>query len=278
MLCAKPFFRGLEEYPCGSCAVCRAKRRRLWTGRLILEASKHGQNCFVTLTYDEDHLPAHGSVSPEALRSFVKRLRRRIEPSRFRFFAVGEYGDATWRPHYHLVLFGVDVLHREVIEASWPFGWVQVADVTPASCAYVAGYCTKKLTAKQLNGRHPEFFRMSNRPGIGASAMEDFARDVIHSYSGAQVLSDSCDVVSTYRVAGRNYPLGRYLRSKLREESGFAESSEPGGAARLRSARFRDEYSYDSLGRAAVRRQHNVISISRARLARQHKVSKDETF
>lgn len=210
---------------------CRINRRRIWTHRLMLEAALHGDNTFVTLTYDNDHLPAGGTLVPGHLRNFLKRLRKAIEPSRVRFFAAGEYGDTTERPHYHLALFGYpnctygnsryDHWHRnccascDLIRDTWGNGSVFLGELSDASASYVAGYVLKKLTSpddQRLMGRHPEFARMSNRPGIGADMMHEVASTLLTF----DLDETQPDVPSALRHGRRMMALGRYLHRKLR--------------------------------------------------------------
>ena len=92
---------------CGQCLPCRINKRREWTFRLELEASLHEHNSFVTLTYADQFLPEDGSVNPRHTQLWLKRLRKVLDPRKVRFFLCGEYGDQTFRPHYHACLFGV---------------------------------------------------------------------------------------------------------------------------------------------------------------------------
>lgn len=187
----------------------------------------HQDNLFLTLTYAPEHEPADRSVSPRELQLFLKRLRRNVEPTRFRYFGVGEYGDKTQRPHYHLAIFGLGFQHEKAIHDAWPYGFIYLGDITSGSSSYVAGYVTKKMTKQKdfPDGRHPEFARMSLRPGIGLPAMEKVL-DAITSPTGGG-LPDG-DVPRVLRHGGKIYPLGRYLRTKLREMYGFTEEAKHG--------------------------------------------------
>lgn len=160
----------------------------------MLESQKHGDNSFITLTYDPKNLPSDLSLNPKDLQDWLKRLRREIEPVKVRYYLVGEYGDQTHRPHYHVALFGYPTcIHGNsdslclphpkhmcapcaTITKTWGLGAAHLGSLTLESAGYVAGYVTKKMTNKndpRLNGRHPEFARMSLRPGIGATAVQD---------------------------------------------------------------------------------------------------------
>lgn len=189
----------------------------------------HEASCFVTLTYNEDNVPLVrpdiGTLVPKHLQLWLKRFRQKISPSTVRYYAVGEYGDQTWRPHYHLALFGVGPEAQQIISDTWAMGFVQVGDLTRESAQYVAGYVTKKMTSKddpRLSGRHPEFARMSNRPGIGAVAMKQVAT-ALSTEHGLDECKKTGDVPFQLMHGKKNMPLGRYLRRKLREEMGLSE-------------------------------------------------------
>lgn len=208
---------------------------------------------FVTLTYDDEHLPKDGSVSVRELQLFMKRLRRKLG-RKVRFYGVGEYGDLSGRPHYHLVLFGLgDVGHMVpaipmvapppcdcVICASWrdeegvPKGFSYVGELTAESAAYVASYTTKGVLHESVAGKAPEFARMSLRPGIGAAAMS-FVREALNGLP-ASVARPGGDVPRAVRQDGKLWPLGRYLSRKLRTSMGLGESVPDAVLARVYGA------------------------------------------
>ena len=66
------------QIPCGQCIGCRLEKSRVWAMRCMHEASLYPKNCFVTLTYDDDHLPENGSLRPADMTKFLKRLRKNI--------------------------------------------------------------------------------------------------------------------------------------------------------------------------------------------------------
>lgn len=220
---------GTIPFGCGQCLPCRVNKRRQWQWRQYLESLLYDDNSFVTLTYADDKLPVAGSLEPQVVSLWIKRLRTAISPLRFRYLLVGEYGERTLRPHYHLSVFGLSghsvcgrKLFSDWIDESWGRGFVQVAEFNELTAQYVAGYVVKKWTNKghpALEGRHPEFARMSNRPGIGAGAMEIMARTL-----GSQYLSwETGDVPSELKIGGKRVPLGRYLLARLRKEMGFSD-------------------------------------------------------
>lgn len=224
MLCKKPYVKGITPFPCGQCLPCRLNRRRLWCHRLMLEAQCHEFSSFWTLTYSPEMEPADGSVDPVSLSAWLKRLRRRLGPGRpIRFYAVGEYGEETFRPHYHAALFGVSRLEDALIADTWGMGNVFGGDLTLQSAQYICGYVTKKMTKHEdprLQGRYPEFARMSLRPGIGALFVPAIA-DSLGDVHGARFISSTGDVPTSLNHGRKSLPLGRYLRRKLREACGF---------------------------------------------------------
>lgn len=172
------------EVPCGRCIGCSVRLARDWSIRCVLEEFEHDVSCWATLTYDDKFLPRAGdspTLDKQHLSGFLKRLRSRVSPQTVRFFGVGEYGDTTARPHYHVILYGLAPNERH-IPAAWPFGFARVDPLSPAAIAYVAGYAQKKIGTASLTARKvdpetgeiltPErpFRLVSRRPGIGGAA------------------------------------------------------------------------------------------------------------
>lgn len=191
--------------PCGQCIGCRLERSRQWAVRCMHEASLYDVNCFVTLTYDDEHLPAHGSLVYRHFQLFMKRLRK-VAP-RVRFYMCGEYGERFLRPHFHSCLFGYTFPDLELFKTGnsgcaiyssallsrlWPHGFASVGELTFESAAYVARYCTKKFTGPGADVHYsrvdvstgeivqvvPEFGHMSLKPGIGAVWLDKYKTDV----------------------------------------------------------------------------------------------------
>lgn len=190
-------WRGVElDLPCGQCIGCRLERSRQWAVRCIHEASLYEENSFLTLTYDNVHLPSDGSLCLNDFQLFMKRLRKSIAPKRVRFYHCGEYGEQLGRPHYHALLFGYaspdrkffskrgahPVYTSESMSRLWPQGFIVEGEVTFDSAAYVARYVMKKVTGSQseahYNGKKPEYTTMSRRPGIGAVWYSKYKSDV----------------------------------------------------------------------------------------------------
>lgn len=223
MLCKAPFRNEFGEFGCGQCLPCRINRRRIWTGRIVLESFSHAASSFVTLTYAD----TPRDLQPRDWQLFMKRLRKEYVPERLRYFAVGEYGDISFRPHYHVCLFGVAPIEGEVVARAWRHGFVHMGELNHNSAQYCAGYVTKKMTKAddgRLDGRFPEFSRMSLRPGIGRLALDQIAEQFFKDRGSKGLLSDM-DVPREVRIEGKKYPLCRYTRSALRSLLGWSEKT-----------------------------------------------------
>lgn len=193
------------EIPCGQCIGCRLERSRQWAIRCVHEASLYDDNCFITLTYSDEHLPADRSLNLRHYQLFMKRLRKKYG-SNIRFFHCGEYGEKFGRPHYHACLFNFDFTDKILfknhndnrlytsasLDELWPYGYGIIGSVTFDSAAYVARYIMKKVTGDKSTDHYqhineatgevstikPEYTTMSRRPGIGKGWYEKYKSDV----------------------------------------------------------------------------------------------------
>lgn len=181
MECQSPRYLHKQDMvvPCGNCAFCGATKRSDWALRLHYEGRKHLVKKFVTLTYADPNLRWKGGVSQLSKRDlqlWFKRIRR--AGYKCRYFAVGEYGSTTFRPHYHVLLFG-DV-PDQVIRDCWveektsrnhgqPTGSVHIGSVTEASVMYCLGYIVNGKGWKMRTRRERPFSIMSRRPGLGSN-------------------------------------------------------------------------------------------------------------
>lgn len=210
------------DLPCGKCVGCLNERARQWSVRCMHESQMHALSCVVTLTYDDEHLPARSSLCYRDFQLFMKRLRRELRVP-VRFFMSGEYGSDSDRPHYHACLFGVDFLDKvlwkktpagsslfrsKFLERLWPLGQSLVGELTPQSAAYVAGYVHKKrfgfrskesyqrvdMLTGEVYWLMPEFSKCSLKPGIGSTWFDKFGADV---KSGDSVIVSGKEVRST---------------------------------------------------------------------------------
>lgn len=201
--------------PCGRCIGCRLERSRQWAVRMMHEASAHEANSYVTLTYDDDHLPDDYSVDVRHWQLFFKKLKSHIRrrhggtaAKSVKFYHCGEYGERGHRPHYHAIIFGYqfpelkafkrnkqgDLIYTsQLLTDLWGRGHATTGHVTFESCAYVARYVTKKITGDPASEHYqrinpltgelvqvrPEYSSMSN--GIGKSWYLKFRSDAYPS-------------------------------------------------------------------------------------------------
>lgn len=206
------------EVPCQQCLECRLAYARSWGTRIMQEKRISSDACFITLTYRDKDMPPLRSLVKRDLQLFMKRLRK-IKGSGVRFYACGEYGPTTLRPHYHAVLFnmrfpdmkfwkmsGPNKLYVSAeLDSIWTYGHCTVGEVDYDSAFYVARYCVKKikgeLAAAHYGGRQPEFATMSNggrtgRGGIGFGYFEKYGKE---AYAHDSVI-----------VSGKEVPIPRY--------------------------------------------------------------------
>lgn len=167
------------------------------------------------------------------LQDFFKRLRKNV--GRFRYFACGEYGDQSLRPHYHAILFGIDFLEdrkkhsvnkqgdvlyvSDTLLKEWGKGHVLLSPFSYATAAYTARYVMKKIGGKHADDHYtrcnlvtgelvsviPEFALMSLKPGLGSGWYDKYKKDAFPS---------------DFLVhEGKKHPVPRYYSDKLRKES-----------------------------------------------------------
>lgn len=203
MLCAQLATRtdGFK-FPCGQCINCRINRRRDWQARLLLEASTHDYGNFITLTYK----PVEGPP-PVVRKSHIKDfLRVLLEPyPDLRYFAAAEYGSQTGRAHYHIHLFTNKPLLQHHVHKAWPFGLIHFGDTEPASLDYCLGYLLKDKGDYHwpVEKSHPEFRVYSQ--GMGKLALP-------------HLLIDGTELPREFRVFGKKWPIGRYLRDRAKKQ------------------------------------------------------------
>lgn len=185
--------------PCGKCLNCKKKRRSDWSLRLEHEYLYSDSALFITLTYNDASIPRNrgiATLNKKDLQDYIKRLRnshvayvsrelgiRKSEVKNYskqiRYYAVGEYGSKTNRPHYHILLFNYDIANLKPIEAQWkntqtghPLGFVDIGKVSSASINYTTKYMFKQWGKKDLRQR--PFTNMSRRPMIGTGFLNEY--------------------------------------------------------------------------------------------------------
>ena len=204
MTCLKPYYvNGFGYVPCGQCKVCRKARTREWALRIMHEVSYWDKSSFITLTYDDAHLPKDNSLSIREFQLWMKRFRKELEGRKVKYYACGEYGDKYGRPHYHSIVFGVSQEDKALIDSTWLKGFSKVGSVTMKSAQYVAGYVQKKFNGdlkKEVYGDREGPFQLCSR-GIGERWLLDNEKYVIDN--------------SGVTLFGIGYTIPRYYMKKL---------------------------------------------------------------
>lgn len=185
------------EVGCGHCLACGMKYTNEWSTRIILEASAHEHSYFVTLTYDDDHLPDDRKLRKRDVQLFIKRLRK-MYPEQVRYYVCGEYGGQTFRPHYHCALFGLnldndlDPFYRDnngvqmykcpLLSDIWRNGYITVAPFSEHCAPYICKYMNKiDYDMKRLD----TFTLMSLKPPIGFLGLTpEISRTGVFYYRG----------------------------------------------------------------------------------------------
>ena len=156
---------------------------------MLHELADYDDAMFLTLTYNDDNLPPNASLVKADLQKFFKRLRKRLGDRKIRYFACGEYGDQTQRPHYHAIIFGLSLRDddKQIVIDSWDKMSWHVPEirrkafglVEPDSIAYVAQYVDKKYTGDMAKVEYEDknrepVFKLSSL-GIGKKFCDDNA-------------------------------------------------------------------------------------------------------
>lgn len=173
MACITPFYKKGESeigFPCGKCPDCLSRRASGWSFRLMKEYERVSSACFLTLTYITEHVPltpkGFMSLSKRDIQLFMKRLRKAHPKGhpKIKYYAVGEYGEHNWRPHYHIILFNAK---EELICKAWNLGMPNYGTVCHQSVGYTLKYMCKpkRIPQHQNDDRLPEFSLMSK--GLG---------------------------------------------------------------------------------------------------------------
>lgn len=206
-----PILKG-RNVPCGRCPACRQKERNAWSFRVQQEQWSSDSSLFITLTYSDEYLPKNSrglaTLDKRQLINYIKRIRK-YQP-KVRYFAVGEYGGKTKRPHYHAVLFNVN---RELAIEKWsndgnPIGHTFCVHGNDATIHYVTKYLVgddllyNRNTFKENNQQTP--FRIMSK-GLGKA------------YVNEKTIKYHNDSKQIYTLAkgGSKVPLPRWIRQKI---------------------------------------------------------------
>lgn len=207
--------------PCGQCMHCRVNQGRKWSARIIMEwLFSTEYPYFLSFTVAPEH--ATGSLDKKYFHIWIKTQQKAI--GRFRYYAVGEYGDESGREHYHMAIFPEHPAQISAIASRWTKGFVSKSILNHARARYLANYTGKKLTKKSDQrlkpGQEPEFRSSSRNPPLGTKFCEAFIR--LHQKGkGAAYLAKRGDIPRCFRVDGKIYPIGDWALTKIRSDLGI---------------------------------------------------------
>lgn len=225
--------------------------------RCMHESQLYEENSFVTLTFDDEHLPEDYSVHIRTFQLFMKKLRKHYEPKKIRFYGCGEYGPQTLRPHYHSLLFNLDFHDKQQFKKNhqgdiiytsptlskiWGYGFATTTSVSYQTAQYCAHYVMKKIGGERALTHYlrthpvsgltvkvePEFSLQSMRPGIGSGWYDKYKND--------------CFPSDFLIVDGKEHRVPAYYFKKLQAEELQADLTETAASVvrKLKRRRKRD--------------------------------------
>lgn len=240
--------------PCGQCIGCRIRQREDWTTRIELEARDYPKEevWFITLTYDDDHVPGMivktgeimrkvqytwkpGEKRPssvqillyEDIQKFLKRLRKAYR-GKLRYFVAGEYGEQTARPHYHMILYGwrptdLENLYKiqhngyytsDWLKDLWGMGQIQIAQAVPETYRYVAGYVTKKMY--EIDGKKAnEYYELGQTKPFACMSLKPGLGDNYYQEHKAEIWRQGYIQCTN----GKRAQIPRYYEKKMEAEN-----------------------------------------------------------
>lgn len=201
--------------PCGKCTECIKKRAIEWAQRAKHEISLHNENCFLTLTYDEDNLPSQFIIKDD-FQLFMKRLRKKLK-KKIRYMVSYEYGSQKFRPHFHAIIFGYSPRNQKLLKKTpkgdslftseeiknlWNKGFHSIGTANEKTAFYIASYALKGKKHELIHPTTGEIqtvqdsMDVSKKPAIGLEYLNQNAEQLVNS----------------------NEPLPRYYVKKLPEK------------------------------------------------------------
>lgn len=244
----KPFLR---QYliPCGKCEGCRIANLQQWAFRAKSELDQHEVSAFITLTCSDDKLPLvfpDGKLQHRPFQLFMKRFRRwlddwcdkrKISRIKVRYIMCGEYGTNTFRPHYHVIIFGWFPCDYQLFEYNGKYatyispalydlwtdpdddkslGFHTVAVANDATIRYLVGYVMKKCDGKYPKDA-PPYLRVSTRPAIGLDWLKRYQSEIF-AHDGLFFPNDYVFYGSSKQSVPR-YFVKKYLESANNSDS-----------------------------------------------------------
>lgn len=213
--------RKLYPVPCHTCEGCRIDRRTLWERRMTSEFVKY-RSAFVTLTYDEYHLPFNkGSRLPtirhEDFHRYIDNLRHYVKDflsdkhiafctKDFKIVGVSEYGSAKLRPHYHFLCFGLDwYVFKRIFQEKWQHGIVDVGPVRSGGIRYILKYMDSFVNGEYALNKYFDI-------GVEVPKMY-FSRGIGKDFFISQI--ENINKYGCAKVGNRFIPVPAYWKNKL---------------------------------------------------------------
>jgi hypothetical protein len=277
------------QLPCGKCHGCRLEKSRQWATRCMHEASLHEENCFITLTYDNDNLPEGATLVKKDFQLFMKKFRHYLakKGKKCKFFMAGEYGDqGTRRPHYHAIIFGYNFKDwiylgktpsgnekytSPQLQKIWNKGYVQIGTVTFESAAYVARYCTKKINGELANEVNPEtglkhYERYDETTGEIYEVIPEYSTCSRGGRNGRGIAYDwfqrykgDCYPKDYFHINGQPVKPPRYYDNLLKEQ-------EPDKMEEIKERRLKHQFENSDEGSTSRLRQKEIVSMAQYKM------------
>lgn len=195
--------------PCGKCPACLSSRQATWAFRLQAEQKFSHSSSFLTLTYSDENLPftdnGNQSLDKSDFQKFLKRLRKHHPDRQLKYYACGEYGTQTHRPHYHAIMFNA-YEDAKLMQKCWPAGHIRLDPATPETIHYVTKYIQKRTyneITDELDDRIKEFALQSK--GLGLKYLSPQMTKYLRNQFKPYLIS----------AEGKKVPMPRYFKEKL---------------------------------------------------------------
>ena len=208
----------MVNVPCGKCLACKKRRASHWSFRLNEEAKTSSSACFITLTYENAPVSENGfrTLDKRDFQLFLKRLRKTCPTNKLKYYACGEYGTQTHRPHYHAIIFNLPkslIQSPQKIADTWQNGHIHLANNNQLTINYVVGYMTKSNFTRFNNqdDRLPEFSLMSKKMGLG------YLTESMKNYYKKR------EIFCIVRESGQIISMPRYYKEKIFEKKQLKE-------------------------------------------------------
>lgn len=199
MLCKNQVVGKLENgrlylHPCGQCLACRINDTRSWYVRSHFEVKKLERpfRYFVTLTYDDEHLPKDGLCNKEELKKFLNNLNTSFGLE-MRYFATSDYGSINNRAHYHCIILSKKKITDKMVNRIWKKGFTYTKPYAKERMKYTLRYTVKK---KPFPGEKPGWFRLISK---------GWGDNVAQYYTGQDY----------FVIDGKKYGIPDYCRKKI---------------------------------------------------------------